>query len=583
MKISIKIFSILIFASTALSAQTNPELNKEVEVIKDYQPSISDAYKITSNPVIRDTNNYTPSFLYNIYSSDIEIDKNINHFPVVKLSSPPRTKSNTGYAKAAIGNALTPYGELVINTSPAKNTDFGVHFYHFSSRPNIKLNNGQKVKAPYSNNMARIFMKNYFRKSVLEWDVNYKRNRINYYGFPGDTTIYNYFKNESDNYNSKQAFNNASASLNLHNINRRSKLDYNVGLKYNYFWNTTGQSEHHAGYNGLFTRRYRTHQLVVNTEFDYYLKNDIVHNFDPALNNHQFFNAKISPEYHISKDIFDLRAGANISTLIGADSTLKWHISPKIYFAYHPIKGVMTVFAGTDGGFKHNSYSSMVSENPYTDYNTDLKPSEEVIQVYGGFKGKISRRLSYLIGVNYSINQNEALYYQTNKISVDSMVFNNMFTPVYDDINRLKFGGKFRFSGQRTTINLEGNYYIYSADSLSNLPHLPAYDASLDVAVSITDKINATAGATVIGKQNGYVKNIPQAPLPLTAMNITPSAFKEFDLDTAIDISLGAEYKYSKNMYFYLNANNLLNQNYQRWNGYNQQGLLILLGARIAF
>ncbi|MDA3815773.1 MAG: hypothetical protein PF486_00220, partial [Prolixibacteraceae bacterium] len=272
MKISTKIFSIFIFSltGTTLSAQTNSELNKEVEVIKNYQPSISDAYKISNNPVIRDTNNYTPTFLYNIYSSDIEIDKNINHFPVVKLSNPPLTKSNTGYAKAALGNALTPYGELVINTSPARNTDFGIHFYHFSSQPKIKLNNEQKVKAPYSKNMARIFMKNYFRKSVLEWDVNYKRNRINYYGFPGDTLAYNQFKDESENYNSKQAFNNASASLNLHNINRRSKLDYNAGLKYNYFWNNTGQSEHHANYNGAFTRRYRTHQLVLNTTFDYY-------------------------------------------------------------------------------------------------------------------------------------------------------------------------------------------------------------------------------------------------------------------------------------------------------------------------
>jgi len=241
----------------------------------------------------------------------------------------------------------------------------------------------------------------------------------------------------------------------------------------------------------------------------------------------------------------------------------------------------MTVFAGTDGGFKHNSYSSMVNENPYIDYNTDLKPSEEVIQIYGGFKGKISRRLSYLIGVNYSINQNEALYYQTNKIYPDSVVFNNMFTPVYDDVNRLKFGGKFRFSSQRTTIGMEGNYYIYNTDSLSKLPHLPEFDAKLDIAINITDKINITAGASVIGKQKGYVINMPGNPLLSFAPSIP--VYDEFDLSMATDISLGAEYKYSKNMYFYLNANNLLNQNYQRWNGYNQQGLLILLGARIAF
>lgn len=587
MNIKTKLYSLLLILFSAFYAvgQSNSNLNKEVEVIKNYQPSISEAYKIGKNPTIDDTTSYTPNFIYNIYSNDIKVEKNINHFPVVKLSSPPRESSNKGYAKAALGNALTPYGELIINNSPGRNTDFGVHFYHFSSRPKIKLNNELKVKAPYSKNMVRIFAKNYFRKSVLQWDIKYQRDRISYYGFPGDTTSYRSFEESSDILNSKQVFNNASTGFKINNTNTRARLDYGIGINYNYFWNSTGQTEHWANYNGLFTRRYRDYQIAVDTKFDFFRKTNIIHNFDSLSNTHNNYHAQISPEYYINKGIYELRAGFNLGTIINADSTLLWNISPKVYFAYHPIKGVMTVFAGSDGGFNTNNYSSMVVNNPYIDFNTDMKPSEEVIRLYGGFKGKVSRRLSYLIDVNYSINKNEALYFQTNthyttQYTIDSIVFNNMFTPVYDDINVLKFGGKFRFSSPRTTIDLKGNYYVYNAKNLEQLPHLPDFDVSLETSVNVTSRINATAGVNITGARKGYVWNNFSDSYTLPLVN---TIFDEYDLKTAIDINLSAEYKYSKNMYFFINAENILNQNYQILNAYNNHGLLILLGARVSF
>lgn len=587
MNIKAKLYSILFLIPALYAAgQENNNLNKEVEVIKNYQPSISEAYKIGKNPVIDDTTSYTPTFLYNIYSNDIKVEKNINHFPVVKLSSPPLERSNNGYAKAALGNALTPYGELVINTSPGRNTDFGVHFYHFSSRPNVRLNNDLKVKAPYGNSLARIFVKNYFRKSVLQWDIRYQRDRINYYGFPGDTASYHKFEKSSDILNSKQAFNNATAGFKLNNTNTRSKVDYELEMKYNYFWNNTGQAEHQANYKGLFTRRYRDYQLAMDTRFDFFRKSGIIHNFDSLSNAHNSYLAQISPEYYVNKDIFELRAGVNLGTIINADSSILWHISPKIYFAYHPIKGVMTVFAGTDGGFKANQYNNMVAENPYIDYNTDMKPTEEIIRLYGGFKGKISRRLSYLVDVNYSINQNEALYFQTNtrystQSGTDSIAFNNMFTPIYDDFSVLKFGGEFRFSSPRTTIDLSGNYYIYDTKNMEQLPHLPDYNIALETSVNISSRINSSAGVQVTGARKGYVWNdyTSNYNLPIS----TSTQFDEYNLETAVNVYFSAEYKYSKNMYFFINADNILNQNYQVMNGYNNHGLLIMLGARVSF
>ncbi|MDA3928061.1 MAG: hypothetical protein PF541_03835 [Prolixibacteraceae bacterium] len=580
-KVNIIITSIiLLLSANILNAQTDSTLNKEVEVIKAYQPSISDAYKIGTNPRINDTLNYTPSFEYRIYSKDIPVEKTINHLPVVQLGNPPRTKSNLGYVKGALGNAWTPYGELYINTTPSKKTDFGLQMKHFSSRPSVLLNNGLKMKAPNSNNLARVFMKNYFRKSILDWEIKYNRDRINYYGFPGtDTLSYRQTEANSTTLNSKQALNNATAKMKLINTNNRAKLGYTINLGYNYFWNATTQTAHEANYKGLFSKKERKYTIALSTVFDYYYQNNVVNNIDNTLLNHQFYNVEITPTISFSKEFFDLTAGFNLGTIIGADSTLLWNISPNIYFAYHPIKGIMSLFAGADGGFSANSYKQSALKNPYINYNTELKPSEEVIRIYGGIKGKISRKLSYLFDVNYAINQNEAFFFLEEEKSSQGSIVDNLFSVEYDDINLLKLGGNIRYSSNDFSLNLQGNYYVYDAKNLTILSHMPDFDISLNSTFKITKQISSTIGFNYIGarvakyKLSDYTSN-PTLPI------ITESANK---LDQIIDLNLAVNYRYSQKVNFFLDASNILNQKYEVWNGYNQQGLLILIGGSYTF
>lgn len=568
------IFILLLLFATALFGQTEPSLDKEVEVIKAYQPSISDAQKIMVNPSITDTINYSPTFDYRIYSKDIPVVKNINHLPVVKLGSPPLEKSNTGYAKAGFGNAVTPYGEVFVNTSPSRSTDFGLHLFHYSTNPSVPLYNELIVKAPYSNNLAKIFARNQFRKAVLDWEVAYNRIRHNYYGFPGtDSLFYQRQELVSTTLNEKQVFNTASTAMTLRNLQARSNMDYNIGVGYNFLWNLTGQTAHQANYDGLYTLRKSKYHLLFDTQFGYYLQNNINHNFNSALTNHQFFEAAINPQIAFSKDLFDLKAGFNLSTLIGADAFMMWHISPKVYFAYHPIKGILSLFAGIDGGFKPNNYQQAVERNPYMDYMLDLKPSEEVISFYGGLKGKFSRKISYLFDVNYAINQNEAYYYLAQTSILADTVVNNLFNVDYDDVNVLRFGGNVRYSDKKLTLELKGNYYMHEAKTLTTLSHTPQFDASLFTAFQITPQIRTTLGSKVIGPREATYK-IFEPPYTKS---------ETYTLPTIIDINIGADYALNKELGFFINAQNILNRKTEIWHGYNTQGLLIMLGASYIF
>lgn len=561
-------------------AQSDTTLTKEVEVIKAYQPSISDAYKISINPRINDTITYVPVFEYRIQSQDIPVEKNINHLPAVKLGTPPREAMNKGFVRAGFGNAWSPVADLYFNTSPSKKTDFGLQLNHFSSRPNILLDNSMKVNAPYSENLARIFIKNTFKKAVLNWELNYQRDGFQYYGFPEtDTLRYQTLLSDSlSGMNKRQAFNAAGTKFRLVNTHARSKLDYDVVMDYHYFWNVTGQTAHDASYDGRFAKKIRNIDYHLATRFEYYNQDSIINRIDSLNNRHQFYHAAITPSLRIDKEIFQFQAGINLASMIGADTMLLWHISPEIYFAYHPIPGIMTLFVGTNGGFNANGYRASVQNNPYQMEQLELYPREKIIGFYGGFKGKFSRKISYLFDMDYSIYQHQAFYYLSKNITSSDTLIHNQFNVEYDGLNQLRFGGNLHYSGTSVMVNLSGNYYLNQDKTLTVLPHMPDYDLSLKASIDINKKLSTNIHFSLVGKRDALYKIIDQSnpDLLLTSNEIQT-------LKPLLGLKLGAKYAFSDKLGFFAEINNTLNQHTAVWQGYNQPRMLVLAGATYTF
>ena len=62
-----------------------------------------------------------------------------------------------------------------------------------------------------------------------------------------------------------------------------------------------------------------------------------------------------------------------------------------------------------------------------------------------------------------------------------------------------------------------------------------------------------------------------------------PFTSTEVKLESYFDLNANLLYKYSDRLTFFLNGNNLANQNYQRWINYPVQGCQGLLGANYKF
>src|SRR5690606_883799 len=91
--------SVLLVATVTLSfvasAQRDTTLNREVEVVKSFKPTIQDAHKINDMPKIDETEHQKPTFNYSIKSEPV-----INTFAVTPLkaaSIASAPKEETGY------------------------------------------------------------------------------------------------------------------------------------------------------------------------------------------------------------------------------------------------------------------------------------------------------------------------------------------------------------------------------------------------------------------------------------------------------------------------------------------------------
>ena len=135
-------------------------------------------------PKIEETEHQKPTFNYNIKSEPIINTFAVNPLKAASIASAPKEETGYGLVRAGAGNYNRPYGEFFFNHLASKKSIFGIHAKHLSSNGTLKLEGGDRVDAPFSNNEAEVYYNQFFRESVLSFNVDYDRDAFNYYGYP---------------------------------------------------------------------------------------------------------------------------------------------------------------------------------------------------------------------------------------------------------------------------------------------------------------------------------------------------------------------------------------------------------------
>lgn len=533
--------------SASLNAQT--PIKKEVEVVKPYQPVISDAYKINVLPKITDSVIIKPNFEYGITSTKVETGFDVTPIGAAKMGSPILSKLYKTYFRLGLGNYSTTYGEIFINTLRSRKGTGGIHFNHYSSQGKLKLENDKKVFAGYSDNDASIYGKRFLKKSELLGELNFNSKTVHHYGYKPDLDT------SLEKGAIRQNFIHFNASGGMQSTHTdSSKLLYKAIASYHFTQDKYKHNEHRVSLNGAFSRQFKTNFVGLNTKLDLFKRSDNLDKYSNAL-----FWA--NPYLLLSSDDYKLDAGFSVYFAKEEDGNyIKFY--PKIDFQFNVVKDVIVPFIGLSGNVKNHSYHEIAWENPYIRQDLVVRNTDSKLNLYGGVKGNLGTKSSYVVKLGlYEANN---FYFYVN----DSSRMWNQFNVVYDEGNIFNLSGELSYDATESlNFRLNANFNNYNLTRELYAWHKPKFDLTFNTRYNLRNKIIASLETYYIGKRYAkpYIKTAPA-----------------IELKGAVDVNLLLEYRYTKILSGFIQFRNLAASQYQYWNQYPSQRFSLLVGMTYA-
>ncbi len=586
--------SVAFLLTHKISAQTkNENLGTEVvNVVKPYTPTINDAIKIKETPILEDAETEKkPTLTYTIVSVPVAstFTPTKGRAAVVEQRASERFYDN--YASLGFGSFATADATLSVTKKLEDGAYFNGMLNHLSSQGKIKdvfLDNkfyDTKLDLTYG-----------IKQNELSWkaNVNYRNQVYNWYGLPE-----NFAANLTPN-NQSLLISTINPSHTFHdfglggNVNLLNSDFSEVQLQYNRFWDSYNSAENTFVLKPTFSIDAWENKLKIkaaiayqNTQFDqFYGANSNVN----RSNQSSFFMVSASPNYEIIKNDLTLNVGAELTYLNtlknvadGTDFGSKGglYFYPKVSASYNIVTDIMIGYAAIQGGLHHNSYKNLVNENPFVSPTLNIAPTDNVYGIQAGLRGKLSTTLGYNVSASYNNEKNNALFKSNfyNPTTTNLAYENgNSFGVVYDDIKSLKIAGNLEATFAKIiSLDINATYATYNQSNEAEAWNLPNIILGSKLNVQFSKKWSAGTQLFFVGERKDEQVTLDLAVFPPTFTKTTKTLAGFFDANANIN------YQYSDRLTVFFKANNIANQQYQKWLNFPVQRLQLLLGAGYKF
>ncbi|WP_430935067.1 TonB-dependent receptor [Saccharicrinis sp. 156] len=579
----ISLLAISVLGTLSVNGQ---ELNKDVKVVREYNPIISDAYKINELPVNEvDEASFDPNFSYNILSKAMSAGLAVEPISAARLTPERKTVLDKSYVKGGLGNYVTLFGELNYNLLRSEEFAVGLNLGHISSGGDVKLEDDSKVDAPFHDTWASVYFRRFWKDYTLSIDADFLHNIYHYYGYQNlDETIdyYGYpysmtpVLGEDLMVDERQRLSSFDLTVGLNNkVLDDSATPFDANFTFGTFSNVTGVKENHFGLNGKVRGFINDMFIDVIGGFDYY-GTSVPDSISPL---YQFLDrnmtvVNLSPALGFQFEGANVKVGLDIFAQLGGQDD-DFNVAPHLEADLEIAEGIVTAFAGIKGDYYVNNYERVQRENRFVSADQNVKNSFHGIHLFGGLRGNFSSQTSFTARLDYSTFDNEHFfvnrsYSDTSPLSSASgqMYQSNIFDVVYDDGNLLSVSGELKYEpSSGFNLLLKGKYNGWNMDNLKQAWHKPEMELGVSANYELMEDLWVNLGLYSIGRRY--------------ALDVTNGSEKE--LKGVVDLNLGVNYYMSSKWTLFANVNNLLIAKYYQYNGYPLQGLNMRAGVGYSF
>lgn len=609
-KITLAIVASLAFIPAAKAQSDSNVYNERVVVTSRYKPVVEETQKINVAPTITDTVATMPkSFTYDISTRRLTSLYEPSRIKAARIIGEPATKLYNNYIKLGFGNYLSPLAEVYFNSLRSPDKTYGIRATHRSSwgtigraasddEPPSSTHYGQ---APFSltdiTAFGKLITKSHHQLSA---DLGYQNDFNRYYGFSDSTlhSVMGLIRDSVKKPSYRASYNTVAANFGLKTLNTDVRaLGYEANVNVTDLFASYNQNEFNINFDGNMHYGFmiaQKHKAIAYLHLTY---NGYINNFNPTelpfgadstlvaalpvegqptttstLSSHSYLGLyKANPYIDFIFSGFQIHAGAVIM-LDGYNhpGSGKVHVFPDATVGKSFLNDLINATLEARGNMDANSWNYIRTINPYIAPNSPVRATSHF-----DLAAKVRLNLSKKIDINlYGIysNLNDDLSFRLD----DRYHLNNVFTPVYDSLTRIKLGGSFVFlNDEMLRLEAKGNYYIYRnkktqlvGDKRVGLPlyYRPDFDAGIRATVNYNDKVIGRLELQLLGRT------------PYTSVTNTYGVDSTLYLPLRYGLNMEVEYRHNKALSFFLKADNLLFQRYYYWQNYPSYRALFLLG-----
>lgn len=573
MKIKFLIFIITISSSVSIVAQERAKDtidDQVVNVVTPYKPTISDAFKIKDTPKLQDSNLVKKK----------EVKYNIFSIPVASTFTPAKGKAATvdkakavklydNYASLGVGTYTSILGEVYLNHELSNSENVGGYFSHHSSQGGIE---DLLLDDDFSTTHLNAHYSQKLRDFSWKVDGGFDLMTYNWYGLPQ-----NFFgQTEADMIDPSHTYNSFYLGG---KINFDDAIINDGSVRFRRFGDNQDSGENRFVAKAGFDIPVQGETINTELYIDYIGGSFDMDYYDLGKINYGNVTVGLSPSYQLTQDDLTVNLGVRLVYLNDTEfSDNKFFIYPNIDASYRLVDEILIAYGGITGQLQQNSYYDFATENPFVAPTLFVAPTDQLYKGFLGLKGKLSNNVSYNVKGNYYAEKNKALF-KANDARGDASKdyqYGNSFGVVYDDVTTFSVAGELNIDVNRNfTLGFKGEYFNYNMDNEAEPWNLPNVTGSIFMDLQISEQWYAGASAIYVGErkdqQDLVATLLPQDPSPVIT------------LDSYFDANAHLGYKINDQLSVFAKANNILNQDYQRYLNFPVQGIQFLAGATYQF
>ena len=516
---------------------------EQVEVIKDFDARLLSTEKIKISPILPSLDTLSNTALsYDVIARMM----NVQYLPPEIRPSSYRVNNlediKKGYARLGGGFPKVLYGEAgyhLIN----ENVEFGSSLLFNTADNGTKVENQKYLTAQFDADATYFFEPGY----AVSGRIGYQADNIFYYG-------YNNLAEEENRTISfapedvKQRFRTFSLGGTVFN-GERTEADFNYEGDLDVYFL---RDNYAAKENGYKIKLQGTKWFEEAHSFNVELITDFTTFRDTAKQS--LNNIFLHPTFVYHSDAFQAKVGVNL-----ASHQDQFSFFPDVEVTVNVLDNVLTAFAGVEGSLSKNSYQNLTNYNPFIVPRPELR-NTSFYHFFGGIKGEY-QGIDYHAQVGYKDTEDLALFL-SNGDTVPQ------FNVIYDTVSIFTISGSLTLP-LLDKLDITGSFaqHVYSTSSQDKAWHLPSLELNLEVRYKMMEDRLTLKG-------NLFAENgVPFMKADGSSEN----------LNALLDINAGAEFQFTDNIGGFIQVNNLLDNNRQRWRYYPILGINGMVGLTARF